>query len=145
MEFVAAIREFWGWTGIDPVEVVGESDFGNLIIEDRQGAYWRLRPEQCVCEMVARDRAALDLLSRDQEFLRGWYLTDLVKLAKDHFGPLTDGRKYCLKLPAVLGGGYGAENLATAPLVEIVSMSGDIARQIQDVPDGAQVCIEVVK
>jgi len=95
--------------------------------------------------MVAQDRTALDELSRDQEFLHGWYLTDLVKLAKDRCGPLTDGRKYCLKLPAVLGGGYGAENLATAPLVEIVSMSGDIARQIRDVPDGAQVRMQVVK
>ena len=130
--------------GIEPVEVVGENDFGNLIIKDEEGKYWRLCPEDCYCAVIAANRAALDQLSTDQEFLHDWYMTALVSLANDKCGPLAEGRKYCLKIPGALGGEYGGDNLATAPLVELVRMSGDIARQINELPDGAQVKLRVV-
>lgn len=34
MSLVEEIRQSWGWVGIEPVEVVGENDFGNLIVKD---------------------------------------------------------------------------------------------------------------
>jgi hypothetical protein len=71
-------------------------------------------------------------------------MATLVSLANDKCGALTEGRKYCLKIPGVLGGEYGSDNLATAPLVELVRMSGDIARQIKELPDGAQIKLQVV-
>lgn len=145
MNLVEEIHQSWGWIGIEPVEVVGENDFGNLIVKDVDGKYWRLCPEDCYCEVIANSRAELDLLSTDQEFLRDWYMTQLVSLANDQCGPLSDGRKYCLKTPGVLGGAYGGDNLATAPQVELVRFSGDIARQIKELPDGAQIKLKVVE
>jgi len=145
MKLIEAIRESWGWAGIEPVEVVGENDFGNLIIKDEAGQYWRLRPEECNCEVIAQNRSELDALSRDQAFLHEWYMTELVSMAKERFGSLSEGRKYCFKCPTVLGGAYGADSMATAPLVNLVNLSGDIARQIKDVPDGAQVRARVVE
>ena len=64
-------------------------------------------------------------------------MTALVSLANDKCGPLTEGRKYCLKIPGVLGGEYGVENLATSPQVELVRISGDIALQIKCAGHGA--------
>ena len=145
MSLVDEIRRSWGGVGIVPIEVVGENDFGNLIVKDHDGQYWRLCPEDCYCKIIATNRAALDRLSTDQEFLRDWYMTALVTLARDKCGPLTEGRKYCLKIPGVLGGEYAADNLATAPQVELVGISGDIARQIKDLPDGARVKLQVVE
>ena len=52
MNIVEEIKESWGWVGIDPVEVVGENDFGNLLIKDSDGKYWRLCPEDVDCEVV---------------------------------------------------------------------------------------------
>jgi hypothetical protein len=144
MSLVDEIRQSWGWVGIEPIEVVGENDFGNLIIKDEDGKYWRLCPEDCYCEVIAANRPALDQLSTDREFLHDWYMATLVSLANDKCGALTEGRKYCLKIPGVLGGEYGSDNLATAPLVELVRMSGDIARQIKELPDGAQIKLQVV-
>ena len=139
MSLVDEIRESWGWAGIEPVEVVGENDFGNLIIKDEDGRYWRLCPEDCYCEVIAANRAELDQLSIDLEFLHDWYMKALVSLASDKCGPLTDGRKYCLKIPGILGGAYGGDNLATAPQVELVRFSGDLARQIKDLPEGSPI------
>jgi hypothetical protein len=145
MSLIDEIHQHWGWVGIEPVEVVGENDFGNLIIKDEDGKYWRLCPEDCYCKVIAASRAELDVLSIDQEFLQDWYMSSLVSLANDQCGPLAEGRKYCLKIPGVLGGAYGGENIATAPQVELVRFSGDIARQIEELPDGAQVKLRVIE
>lgn len=145
MSLVEEVRQSWGWVGIDPVEVVGENDFGNLIIKDEDGRYWRLCPEDCYCKVIAANRTELDALSTNQDFLEDWYMAALVSLANDLCGPLSEGRKYCLKIPGVLGGAYGGDNLATAPQLELVRFSGHIARQIEELPDGAQIKLRVTE
>jgi len=49
-----------------------------------------------------------------------------------------------LAIPGALGGEYAISNIKTAPLVELVRFSGDLGRQIADLPDGAQIEIKVV-
>ena len=144
MDIVAIIKESWGWTGIEPVEVVGENDFGNLIIKDVDGKYWRLCPEDVYCEIIAQDREELDALSTNKEFLEDWYMKALVDIAKDVLGPLTECRKYYLVIPGILGGEYGINNIKTSPLTEIIQLSGDIGKQIKDLPEGAEIEIKVV-
>lgn len=144
MSLVEEISESWGWIGIEPAEVVGENDFGNLIIKDIGAKYWRLCPEDLCCEVIAESRVELDRLSTDQAFLQDWYMRALVLQAREKCGPLTEGRKYCLKIPGILGGAYGDDNLATVPLGELIRSSGDIARQIKDLPPGSPVKFQVV-
>jgi hypothetical protein len=68
MDLISEIRSAWGWVGIDPHEVVGENDFGNLIIKDTDGKYWRMCPEDVYCEIVANNRDELDKLSQDPDY-----------------------------------------------------------------------------
>jgi len=144
MSIVEEIKQSWGWVGIEPEVVVGENDFGNLMIKDIEGKYWRLCPEDVYCEVIAQNREELDKLSSDQEFLEDWYMQALVEKAQEHLGPLTEGRKYCLVTPGVLGGEYAISNIKTVPLIELIRFSGDLANQIKDLPDGAQVQLKVV-
>jgi len=139
------IRDAWGWVGLDPVEVVGENDFGNLIVKDVFGKYWRLCPEDCYCRVVASSREEFDELSKDQEFLKDWHMSALVDAAFEKLGVLPEGRKYCLKIPGALGGAYGSENIDTISLEELVQASGHIAREIKDLPAGAQVKLKVIE
>lgn len=128
------INDAWGWVGLNAVEVLGENAFGHLIVRDEDGMYWRISPEQLCCEPVAEDRAALDALSYNQAFLDDWYMPDRVHLAESILGPLSAGRKYCLKIPSVLGGQYGGDNLATVPLSELIRFSGEGAQQFDGLP-----------
>lgn len=144
MDLISEIRGAWGWVGIDPQEIVGENEFGNLIIKDTDGKYWRMCPEDVYCKIVANNRDELDKLSQDQGFLADWYMTALVDQAKVSVGPLADGRKYCLAIPGVLGGAYDSSNIKSVPLVELIRLSGDIGKQIRDLPDGAQIELKVV-
>ena len=143
MRLLDEVRSAWGWVGIEPVELIDDNDFGNLILKDIHGQYWRLCPEDLYCEVVARSREELDRLAMDQEFLRDWYMRTLVDQAFQRLGVLAPGRKYCLKIPGVLGGEYGGDNLGTIPFDELISASGHIAQQIADLPDGASIKLSV--
>ena len=143
MELIDCIHTAWGWAGLEPVEVVGENAFGNLMIRDAANQYWRFCPEDLSCQIVARDRAELDELSRDQSFLRDWYMSAMVEQAEQLLGPLAAGRKYCLRIPGTLGGEYGGSNLATIELLELVRASGHIAEQIKGLPGGATVRFKI--
>ena len=145
MNLTESIEHAWGWSGIKPEEVVGENDFGNLMVRDRRGMYWRICPEDLSCKVVADDRGELDAMSRDQEFLRDWYMSELVAEARTRLGALQAGEKYCLKIPGVLGGTYGGNNLASSTLVGLVESSGHMAQQIADLPDGTQVKLRVTE
>lgn len=144
MSIIQEIEESWGWVGINPIEVVGENDFGNLMIKDSSGRYWRMCPEDVYCEVIADNREELDALSTSQEFLEDWYMQPLVEQASEHLGPLVNDQKYCLVTPGVLGGEYAISNIKTAPLIELIRFSGHVAKQIKDLPDGAQIQLKVV-
>jgi hypothetical protein len=139
------IIQSWGWTGIKPIQVVSENSFGNLIVEDEIGQYWRLCPEDCYCEVIADSREKFDLLSVDQSFLEDWCMRPLVAKAEEICGPLNESRKYHFRIPGILGGEYGGSNLVTIDQIEQIRFSGDTARQIQNLPDGVQIELKVVE
>ena len=144
MELIAIVEHAWGWTGLQPAQIVGDNDFGNLMIKDRSGRYWRVCPEDLSCKVIATSKAELDELSQDQRFLGDWNMTQLVQQARGRLGPLRPGFKYCLKIPGALGGEYGGDNLATISLGGLISASGHIAQQVKDLPDGAQVKLSII-
>jgi hypothetical protein len=144
MSLVDEIREWWGWTGIDPQEVVGDNPFGNVMVKDSSGKYWRICPEDGYCKVVADSRAELDILSHDQTFLEDWYMRSVVALAEEKCGALAEGRKYCLKIPGFMGGEYAPDNIATISQLELIRFSGHLAKETADLPDGSKVRLKVV-
>ena len=144
-DLIREIRESWGWTGIDPVEIVSENEFGNLIIRDTADRFWRLCPEDVYCEVIANDVHTLDALMQEPDFLEDWSMTALVESARRKLGDLTSGRKYHFVIPGLLGGAYDSSNFKIVPLVEIIRFSGDVGYQVRDLPDGAQVQLKVIE
>jgi hypothetical protein len=145
MTLIEQISSAWGWTGIQPEEVVGENDFGNLIVKDKAGIYWRICPEDVYCEVIAKNREELDALSSNQEFLADWYMHALPEQAQEKLGPLSEGRKYHFVIPGILGGEYGPSNFQTVSLTEQIKFAGDLGKQIKDLPEGAQVKLQVIE
>ncbi|MBJ2220656.1 T6SS immunity protein Tdi1 domain-containing protein [Pseudomonas sp. MF7453] len=144
MEMIQAIRESWGWVGIDPIEVVGLTAFGNLMIKDGQARYWRLCPEALSCEIIAQTREALDEVSKDQAFLRDWYLQPMVEQAEKVLGRLAPGKVYHFVISPVLGGEYDMGNVRCIDHVEQIRFCGALALEIKELPDGAKVRLNVV-
>jgi hypothetical protein len=141
---IDVIREHWGWTGIDPVELIGKNAFGNLLIKDRGGAIWFLRPEELACEIIAESHEDLAQIFEDPSFLMDWEMAELVDVARAKLGSLDPGHVYYLVTPAELGGLYEADNFEAAPLEELIYFSGTLAFHIKDVPEGGEVEMSIV-
>lgn len=139
MSILKEIKDSWGWVGIVPQEIVIENEFGNLIVKDFEDKFWRICPEDVYCEVVAESIAEYNILIKNQEFLEDWFMSAMVEEAKKKLGMLEPGYKYHMVTPGILGGEYGVSNFNVAPLYEIIRFSGDLGRQIKDLPEGAQI------
>ncbi|MFC7291733.1 hypothetical protein [Hirschia litorea] len=63
---------------------------------------------------------------------------------QDVHGPLPDGHRLFPKMPFVGGGEETVENMAAAPLVELISFYQELAQQIRDMPEGGEIEIRMV-
>lgn len=145
MDILKEVKDSWGWVGIDPVEVVAENDFGNLILKDNKDKFWRLCPEDVYCKIIANSIEEYNELVKDNEFNEDWFMESIVAEAEKRLGPLKNGYKYYLVIPGILGGEYSGTNIQSVPFYEIIRYSGDIGLQVKDLPDGAKVNLKVIK
>ena len=144
-DLVNAVRDGWGWTGIDAAAVTAVSAFGHLIVQDRQGGYWYLDPELRTLERIAGDEAALFAHMRDDDVREIWEAHALVEAAHDRLGPPGPGQCYSLKTMALLQGDYAHHNLCTISIAELIRFTGDFERQTQHLPEGSTVQLKVVE
>ncbi len=144
-DILTIIQKAWGWCGIEPVEVVAVSPFGNAVVLDASGTVWRICPEELSAEKIAHSMSAFEALRDAPEFASDWEMGALKTEAERALGPPGEGRCYCLKIPAVLGGQYARENLGVISITQLLGASGSMAFQIKDVPDGQRVRLVVQK
>lgn len=144
-DLVDAVRDSWGWTGIDAAAVTAVSPFGHLIVQDAAGAFWYLDPELRSLDRIADDEPALFAHMGDPEVRQIWEALALVEAAYDRLGAPEPGRCYSLKTHALLEGDYSHENLCTVPIVELIRFTGDFERQTRHLPDGSAVQLKIVE
>ncbi|MCU1719276.1 SMI1/KNR4 family protein [Pseudomonas sp. 5P_3.1_Bac2] len=94
-------------------------------------------PETGALEYLADDiESWVKILLSDYEALTGYPLAHQWQKKN---GQLPTGKRLLPKVPFVLGGEFVLENLYLADAVEGMRFRADIASQIKDLPDGAQV------
>jgi len=124
MQLLDEVRSAWGWVGIEPVDLIDDNDFGNLIVKDVHGQYWRICPEDLYCEVLASSREELDRLAKDQEFLSDWYMRALVDEAFQRLGALP-GKSTASKslayleatMVGIISGRYRSTNSSEPPAI----------------------------
>jgi hypothetical protein len=143
MRILDVIADAWSWKGVRPRALVIQNAFGNVIFADEDGQYWRICPEELSCELVAADTEEFAKLQNTDEFLKDWTMRELVERVRSTLGLLPSERCYCLKIPAILGGTYTLANIGTIDRAELISFSGHVAKQVNDLPDGAQIRLRI--
>jgi hypothetical protein len=141
---LSTIASAWQWKGVQPISLIAQNAFGNVIFTDGAGQYWRICPEELSCTVIAADKAAFQQLWLGDEFVLDWQMDIPVATAEKALGAPGDDRCYCLKIPAVLGGQYGVENFRSISRKELISFAGEMARQIDHLPNGANVRLRFV-
>ncbi|RVU84398.1 DUF1851 domain-containing protein [Leucothrix sargassi] len=142
MDILKEVKAAWAWSGIEPVEVVTENDFGNLILKDANDYFWRLCPEDVYCDVIAKSIEEYNALIEDEEFVDDWFMDSMVAEAKKKLGELDANRKYYMVTPAILGGEYEGKNFKITTLAKSIRFSGELGKQVQDLSDGAEVQIK---
>lgn len=142
---IAEINKAWNWKGFNATEIVRTNDFGNVIFKTDKNEYWRICPEEISCEKIAKSKSEFDRISADSEFIEDWTMTILVNIVKSVLGELAKNQKYCLKMPAVIGGEYEISNIGKISFTELISFSEDLGFQIKDLKDGQKVKLNIDK
>lgn len=142
---VTEINKAWNWKGFTATEVIKSNDFGNVIFKTSANEYWRIMPEELRCDLIAKSQQELEQLFNNEDFIEDWEMVNLVNSAKSLLGELDPNQKYCLKLPAVIGGKYEAANLGKVSFAEQISLSGDLGYQIKDLKDGQKIKLNIKK
>ncbi|WP_299487692.1 DUF1851 domain-containing protein [Acaryochloris sp. IP29b_bin.137] len=113
MDLRVTVQKSWSWCGMQAAKIVAQNDFGNLIVLDDVGTYWRICLEDLYCEIIATNAEEMDELSRDEEFRSDWEMSRLIEIGQELHGKLPPECCYCLKVPSVLGGLYNRDNIGT--------------------------------
>ena len=137
------INKSWGWREFQAKEIINVNEFGNIIFKTDSEEYWRVCPEELHCELIACNKTDFESLFNDPEYKADWEMVELVKLARNTLGELDEGQKYCLKMPAAIGGLYEKKNLGKISFSELISFSGDMAFQIKDLKDGDRIKLTI--
>jgi hypothetical protein len=137
-----ALRSAWGWTGVEFAEVVANSLMGHLLVVDRAGAFHYLDPELGTVTLLGDEAAAQAHMARKETQVL-WRADTLVDAAIARLGAVTIGEVYSLTPQALVAGDYSPENLIRLDLVDLIYLSGDIARQTRDLPEGAAINLKV--
>ncbi len=140
---VDMINKFWQWMGFTASSVVMTNEFGNIIFVTDKEQYWHMAPDQLSCTMVAPSTVIWEMVKEEEAFKNNWDMSTIISVAEEKIGPLNEGEVYCLKLPAVLGGLYDAENIGKISQEALIRFSGEMAYQIKDLPDGEKISFDI--
>jgi len=131
MDILQSVIQHWGWTGIKPVKVIAENEFGNIIMQDENEQFWRLCPEDLYCDVIADDKDDYNELVKDEEFNQDWFMDVMVHKATEKYGALKEGFKFHLLEPGALGGKYAVFNIKAVEFERMIKFSGELAQQVQ--------------
>ncbi|NUO64091.1 MAG: DUF1851 domain-containing protein [Gemmatimonadaceae bacterium] len=115
-----------------------------MFYADTTGQVWRLDTGAAEAERVGTSQAAFDDLLGNRARADELLMAPVVQAFEELYGPL--GAAQCLgfKSLPVLGGTYTAENRVALPICEHAAATGEMHRQIRDLPDGATVRVTVI-
>ena len=134
----------WRWLLGGYARLLGWSSSGDLFVIDPCGVVSRLDAGGGDLEPVAATAADFHRLLHDPEGVDDLLLLPVVRAFERRYGPLRPGECLGFTTLPILGGGYTAENRFRLPIVEHAAVTGDLHRQLRDLPDGTKVSVRIV-
>jgi len=138
-----AFRGAWGWTGISFAEIRAVSPMGHVVFADAEGCLHYFDPGLLAIEPLGNEEATREHFASEETRLI-WDATALTDAARERLGDCSEGSVYSPNPLALLEGNYDGEELCIMPLAELISLTGEIARQTKDLPPGSRFRIKIV-
>lgn len=137
------LRSTWAWVLTDPVHILMQSAFGNMLVVCHDGTLWRVVPEELTARKIRDDKNFVAAFE-DEEFREDWFLEGVAEAALAALGSLREGQCYAFKTWPIMGGSFTPDNLYIATTTDWLGLSGDVGRQIHDLPSGAKITLDII-
>jgi hypothetical protein len=133
------LLESWNWLiGNDKTPIL-VSSIGDIFLEDKnEKCYW-LNVGEGIIEKVAENKTEFKEKLNNNEIVSEWFLVELVAELKKAGIELTENNLYGYKKLPVLGGEYEPENFELTDIEVHFELSGQIHKQIKDLPNGTKI------
>ena len=134
----------WRWLLGGRPRLTGWSSAGDLFYFDEATRVCRLDTGSgefvLIADSISDFNSQLDDPVKAEELL----LLPVVRAFEAAHGPLPEGRCLGFTTLPVFGGAYSIENRYSISVIEHASFTGDLHRQIRDLPDGTAIRLKVV-
>ena len=134
----------WRWLLGGIPRLLGWSSSGDLFYVDERARACRLDTGSGDMEVIADSRTEFDSLLADGSRIDDLLLLPVVREFESAHGPLPEASCLGFTTLPVLGGSYSVENRYVISIAEHAAFTGDVHRQIRDLPDGTAIRLKVV-
>jgi hypothetical protein len=138
-----AYLDGWRWLVGNDAVLVAASVSGDLFFRDRDGRVHWIDTGAGSIETVADDAASFARKVRSAEFCSNYLLESLVNDCLRMHGPQTADRCLGYRTLPVFDGAYADDNRVPMRAMEHFAFTGDVHQQIEGLPDGATVELNV--
>lgn len=134
----------WIWLIGNDKKPIMISSIGDMFLQDyNDNIYW-LNAGEGLLDFVSSSFNDFKLKLKDDSQVDEWFMIRLVKEIKESGLELSSGKLYGYKKLPIIGGDYIPENFELTDLEVHFSLTGQIHRQIKDLPDGTKVNFKVI-
>lgn len=140
---IKRLTESWDWLiGKDKTPILMTS-IGDLFFSDHEGKCYWLDVGGGTFEKVSESIEEFNEKLKDEDQLDEWFLLGLVERIKSSGIKLRKKELYGYRKLPVLGGEYEPHNFESTDIEVHFELSGQIHKQIKDLPDGTSVEIVI--
>lgn len=136
--------ECWMWLIPDLKQVLMISKMGDMFVMQKDGCIYWLATDTGNLTKIANDYKEFEQLLLEEDNLDNWFLPLLIEQLNSAGMLLGPNQVYGFKLMPVMGGDYAVDNMEPTDLSVHFTITGQICRQIKNLPDGTKVKIKIV-
>ena len=128
------LLESWEWLIGNDKKIILISTIGDAFLEDSNGICYWLNVGEGIFEKVAENITEFETKLTNNEIVEDWFLVELVEELKKSGIKLTENNIYSYKTFPILGGEYLPENFEITDIEVHFEISGQIYKQVKDLP-----------
>ena len=128
------LLESWEWLIGNDKKIILISTIGDAFLEDSNGICYWLNVGEGIFEKVAENITEFETKLTNNEIVEDWFLVELVAELKKSGIELTENNIYSYKTFPILGGEYLPENFEITDIEVHFEISGQIYKQVKDLP-----------
>ena len=135
----ARLLSDWSWLVEGQYSPLLMTAFGDLFLQSDDGHVWFLDLVSGEFNDVARCRDDWAEMFNEAQTVEEWLMPGLVEALLEQGMSLAEGSCYGYRIPPVLGGKIEIENIEQTDLSVYYSITGQIHRQVKDLPPGTPI------